>query len=283
MALVELDVLGCPSCGAPFRTTWTSTVTEGLTPGYTLSASAADCWTDGVAVQHAWDGKALIPSRSPCQSVHRCRACQRYFWIRLAPVLRNSSPDPVNAAMPMGVENHRQGPVLDSPLSAASLYEAIVGGLARDRTEEKNLRLLAWQADNDSFRYQGYRPYLPSSTAFSWWGILVLPIFAIIFLWHTMKAAVRWVVLRRRRKRLLGHHKSGAHEFVRNIHALEPLLDSNIPDERLLLAELARQQGRFDRALDLLRFTFPAEQRQAADFMQQLALRKDPMLRRLET
>lgn len=278
---LEREVLGCPHCRAPFRTRGTGSIPFDLTPGYTSIAGAGECWTDGVAMPRAGDGSEPVPAPRPGHVVGRCPICQRYLWIRGALLLRTASPEPANAAMTSGTEPPSEGPLLEPSLSAASLHEAIRAGLAGDRGEECTLRVLAWQADNDPLRCEPYWPHLPSSTAFPWWGVFLYPLLAAIFLWLLAKYALERRVLHRRWQRRLGGKTAGAADFVQNVQALAALLDSNLAHERLLLAEIARQQSQFDRALELLRPPFPAELRRAADRIQQLALQQDPMLRTL--
>lgn len=279
LAPPEQAVLACPSCGAALPARWRSSARAEPTPGYTRTTGPGDCFTDGVAVDYFWDGQKQVSARLPESDVKRCPACQRYFWLRSAQVLQKPLPDAVEA--PATVAPLGQGPACDTPLPAASLFDAIAGGLARDRSEETTLRLLAWQADNDTLRDEPHWPMLPSRSAFPWWAMLLLPLLAALYLGHIGSYALQRLALHQRREQRRAHLASASHPLVRNLQALEALLDSSLPHERLQLAEIARQRGHFERALELLSFAFPTELRRAASCIQELARRKDPTLRRI--
>ena len=65
------------------------------------------------------------------------------------------------------------------------------------------------------------------------------------------------------------------------MHALADLLQEKKHDERLLKAEIMRELGLFDQALALLARPFRPGLRSAADFIIELAKKKDPWVREL--
>ena len=66
-----------------------------------------------------------------------------------------------------------------------------------------------------------------------------------------------------------------------NLERLAGMFDSGQPDERLFLAEIERERGRFETALDLLRADFPAQFSAAADRIRELAQARDALVRRI--
>jgi len=66
-----------------------------------------------------------------------------------------------------------------------------------------------------------------------------------------------------------------------NLERLFGLLDEQDPSEQLMKAELARELGRFDEAMQLLDCDFPGEYAQAADFIRRLAREKDAAVREI--
>jgi len=68
-------------------------------------------------------------------------------------------------------------------------------------------------------------------------------------------------------------------EATMNLERLLDLLDVTDPEERLMKAEVLRELGRFDGALELFDFDFPKDYAAAAAFIRNLAENKDPLVR----
>ena len=66
-----------------------------------------------------------------------------------------------------------------------------------------------------------------------------------------------------------------------NIERLTELLDINNPDERLLKAEVIRELGLFDDAVELLKFDFPDGYKRMVEFIRFIALHHDCVVREI--
>ncbi len=66
-----------------------------------------------------------------------------------------------------------------------------------------------------------------------------------------------------------------------NLERLFKLLRTKDITERLLKAEVARELGRFDEALEILRSEFPSQYQRVVTLMQELSQAKDPMVREI--
>lgn len=113
-------VLKCPGCSEPFML---RTLTSGNTFG---------------AVFYS-DGKRVAPMLPASPSFHICRRCQRPFWIEDAPE--------EGEAEELGFS----GEYARVP-TAEEYRVALASGLAREREEERALRMGWWWALNDAER-----------------------------------------------------------------------------------------------------------------------------------
>ena len=66
-----------------------------------------------------------------------------------------------------------------------------------------------------------------------------------------------------------------------NLNRLVALLDPHDPNQRLLVAEVRRELGAFDRCLELLQFDFPPEYHKAAALIRKLAEERNAKVQRL--
>lgn len=223
--------------------------------------------------------------------VARCMGCKRYFFIRDACA---------HAAVTESGQTAHTGPGVHArELSESALYEAIQEGLARDGTEELKLRLLAWRAGNHPLRSnQGAadrscamllaKVGTAMGTISFLFYILHLPRLAVPFLCATPLALLGALITihgavqaRRANAHALAARAQQDSPFWQNLYALETLLTPDSPANRLLKAEVARQCGRFDAALVLLRDEVPDDFRPAADLIWQLSQQGDRLPRRL--
>jgi hypothetical protein len=70
-------------------------------------------------------------------------------------------------------------------------------------------------------------------------------------------------------------------EAIMNLERLLNLLDITDPDERLMKAEILRELGRFDEAIQLLEFDFPSKYTSIVTLIRDLARRKDSLVREI--
>lgn len=122
-------IIACPHCQAPARRL-------SLVSGNTLGARV---WTDG---------RMLAPMLPDHPSITRCRTCQGFFRVEEAEKLEDLEPFATDA----GPDAPWLETPLVQPLRARDLIEAATGGLPCDHDQERELRLLAWWADNDQRR-----------------------------------------------------------------------------------------------------------------------------------
>jgi hypothetical protein len=122
------ELIGCPTCGGPLkRKTWLSGNTFG-----------AKLYTDGRQVA------PMMPWHPP---VCRCPHCSAFFWLANA-----LEVGVVNADEESAVRSELRDQLALSEPSEADYHEAIRTGLAKDREQERQLRILAWWRSNDVFR-----------------------------------------------------------------------------------------------------------------------------------
>lgn len=126
----EYQVVACPHCQglAKYMT---------LTSGNTIGARL---WSDG---------KEEAPMLPRPPAVVRCRHCAECYW--LADAEKVGSLDPWND------EERPANPVWDAAQEVEApteeeYYRALRKNLAKDRQQERNLRVLAWWRRNDAFR-----------------------------------------------------------------------------------------------------------------------------------
>ncbi len=270
-------VVACPHCGA-------FAIEVGK-----LSPFGGAGWTDGGPAGAVEPGRAV---RCACGAFYwRCDALPVGFLTRGRPPtlqdlelpmdklarLRLAVEDPALAAASEERRNAVRallGKKVGLPevreLDPGEHAEAIAAGLARSPTEEVALRRLAWQSMNDALRGSpGTDAFMVGILGFlAWIGVAFTVIFELIFggrpsrsLWLGLlyvtaiaiatPVVVRWwrtLMLRRRHRRI-----AAAELFRSNLEALMALLDPGRPEQRLILAEAARELGRFEEAIELAR------------------------------
>ena len=130
MILGPNQIVACPHCGAlaHYRT---------LVSGNTFGAVA---WTDGRQY-------AQMMVEPP--AVVKCHACAKCYWLTDATEIGVVARD-FRAKEPVP-EAWSKAPEVKEP-SADEYLDAIEAGLAKDRAQEKSLRLLAWWRGNDPYR-----------------------------------------------------------------------------------------------------------------------------------
>lgn len=123
-------IVACPRCGGLAK--------HGtLRSGNTFNARV---WTDG---------KRIAPMLPRPPAVVKCSHCAEYYWL--------ADAQAVGTLNPRGGEDGPIDPAWKvarrvDELNAAEYHEAIASGLAKDREEEKYLRMLAWWRVNDAHR-----------------------------------------------------------------------------------------------------------------------------------
>lgn len=123
MILGPDQVIACPIC-------------KGLATHLTIRSGN----TFGMRV---WtDGKQVAPMLLRTPEVVKCRYCNHYFWLSKAKVIEKIDPMSEKLRSVKGI----RGP------DEQGYYEAIRAGLARNRKQEKRLRILTWWRSNDAFR-----------------------------------------------------------------------------------------------------------------------------------
>lgn len=233
----------CPWCKTPFR----------------LAAQAAPRhidvqWTDG-----------YVPGITDKAPVLRCKACERCF-------LRE---DCHSDRLRLGEKVLE----FDTLTLAEELHAAILQPPGWERDQEVRLRLLAWRADNDPLRLKyespppwavlalgalaslgiylfGYWLLLPGGlgrqvgpTMFQFGAELLATILTCLPLMALTLIAEYLGYRRCLRER---ERPDPNQRFSLNLQALYQLLRIEVPKERLLKAEAARQLGRFAEALALV-------------------------------
>ncbi|MBN1210353.1 MAG: hypothetical protein JXB05_36205 [Myxococcaceae bacterium] len=139
------EIIACPHCGALHRR---RTVLSGNTFG-------AEVWTDG------WSWAPMLP-QPPL--ISRCTRCSRFFWVGRAECL--GELESVIAASGLQVQrlsipnDWKAAPHVQPPDEAGWL-EAIAQGLAKERDEERELRIQAWWEGNMPYRRD--TPWVPFS------------------------------------------------------------------------------------------------------------------------
>ena len=130
MKLGPNQIVACPHCGAlaHYRT---------LVSGNTFGAVV---WTDGRQY-------AQMMVEPP--AVVKCHACAKCYWLTDAKEIGVVARD-FRAKEPVP-EAWSKAPEVKEP-SADEYLDAIEAGLAKDRAQEKSLRLLAWWRANDPSR-----------------------------------------------------------------------------------------------------------------------------------
>ena len=195
------------------------------------------------------DGQAVFPMLPPNPTIVQCPGCRRPYWLSLATEFKLGGLGPFEM-----VETHIQGsPVKqhfsDVPkLAEPTEYEYLSGidDLIKAKPNAALMvRLMAWWRGNDRYRLQTLKHALENASP----------------------STPQLAAMRRA-----------------NIDALLNLLpdvDENDPLKPLLRAEIFRQIGKFDRALELLARPYPDEYAGVIKRLSALCRDKDTVLRTL--
>ena len=232
------QVVACPHCGhLALCRTWLSGNSFG-----------ARYWTDGKV-------EAPMLPREP--EITRCRGCGKFFWVSEARFVEEMDPWSGRGARPEWKSvNYIQ------KLTESEYYEAIEAGMASDREREFHLRVLAWWATNDRFRYRadpgnqvnGAEETEPDSMV---------------------------VANLRRLYDLLDPSAPDARLYPHPLSwwawedDLDDLLDPSAPEARLMKAEVARELGDFELARKWLDYQFPANLREVAELIRRLVEKRE--------
>jgi hypothetical protein len=128
------EIIACPTCGGQLkRETWLSGNTFG-----------AKLYTDGRQVA------PMMPWQAP---VCRCPHCSAFFWLTNALEIGTTGDGEES-----DVRSELRDPLALPEPSEADYYDALKSGLAKDRDQERQLRVLAWWRSNDVFRELGSQP-----------------------------------------------------------------------------------------------------------------------------
>jgi hypothetical protein len=227
------QIVACPHCHGLARYT---TLLSGNTFGATV-------WTDG---------KQFAPMLPRPPAVVKCRHCPECYWLKDAEEIGKldcwgSEEEAVDPAW-------RNAKYVEEP-SEEEYYSAIDRGLARDREEERSLRILAWWRRNDAFRRWSVR-------VFAWWR--------------------RNVAFR---KKSVGQDAAPASSSVKsldNLKALAGLLDLSDENDRVMKAELLRELGEFEAATAILDQIGPGDYASVARQLRILCEVGDASVRRLK-
>jgi len=108
------------------------------------------------------------------------------------------------------------------PLGLQEIAEAIMSDVAKDKEDERHLRFTLWWLFNDRIRHRNFFSKLLSKLFF-------LPMES--HLWKNDKEKKLW---------------------CENLDSLFNLMDVSKPEDQLIQAEICREQGEFERALEIL-------------------------------
>lgn len=161
------------------------------------------------------DGKVTGPMLEPVRALYVCRNCDCVQWLFEANTVRIYELWSA-PEQPDADEVWYSAPMMREP-EEHHYYEALQGEMARAKVLERLLRMCAWRRHNDAFRQ------------------------------HDVAASVRSVHLRE------VPEATGA--CLDNMERLAELLSEEGDFERIMCAEVLRELGRFDFALDVLSMT----------------------------
>jgi hypothetical protein len=199
-----------------------------------------------------------------------CIHCEVVFWLTDAHEV--GEVDPIRPANDTPT-TWCNAPYLKEP-DAEGCFAALERGLARDRGEEKEVRILAWHQSNDEILESARRTISPlagASIAISAFSLLFwldsalaqwtdhqslnsVGIAVVITTFGLMVGVLAWLIPPR--GQLFLEEKQDRTSFVRqrteNMQALLPLLSPTSAYDDLMKAELLRELGRFDDSLKVL-------------------------------
>jgi hypothetical protein len=153
------------------------------------------------------DGRRIAPMLPSPPAVVICAKCSKCSW------LSEAEEVPMEGDGPRAERRRKSVPRVQEP-TVEQYLTAIVAGLARDRDEERALRVLAWWRGNDPARHV--------------FGFFHHPGSDLMDVEH-LKDLIR-----------------------ENLQQLAGLLDEDDPGQRIMKAEILRELGRFDEAKTLL-------------------------------
>ena len=193
------------------------------------------------------DGKAVFPMLKQVPEVMQCPGCKRPYWLSLATEMgefdRWGTADVDQHGMPIN-PHFRDVPLLAEPNE--SEYLSGIDDLIRAKpADELTVRLLAWWSGNDRYRIDESEsesaPAQPPADS-------------------AQLAAMR-------------------RANIDGLLKLLPEVDAEDPSRPLMRAEVFRQIGEFDRALELLARPYPEEFGNALKRLRALCNDKDTVLR----
>jgi hypothetical protein len=192
------------------------------------------------------DGKAVFPMMMHVPDVVQCPGCRQPYWLSLATELgeidRWRSAETGPDGLPIN-PHFRDAPVLAEPTE--SEYLSGLDDLIRAKpTEELTVRLLAWWSGNDRYRLDESESVAEPAPADS-----------------PQLAAMR-------------------RANIDGLLKILPETDADDPSKPLMRAEVFRQIGEFDRALELLARPYPEDFAEALKRLSALCKDKDTALRR---
>jgi hypothetical protein len=211
------------------------------------------------------DGKQIAPMLLRLPDVVKCRHCNHYFWLSKAKVIEK--------IVPMS-EKLQSAKCIREP-DEQGYYETIRAGLARNRKQEKQLRILTWWRSNDAFRDISITalPIQPPTSPEREQNLL-----ALLALMHEPSGyEIKFLEILRCCMR-----------FVRDlmikmgfIQKKEPTQASKEPDI-IMKAEICRELGRWSQAEELLDRVSSAEYMRIAAQIRELCQAKDRCVRELK-
>lgn len=187
------QIIACPNCKELYK----------LPTKISGSTFGARFWTDG---------KVEYPMLPTNPEFTKCNKCQEFFWVADAEVLGElqygeevTEPNKLHWKEAKEVKS----------LTYREYLDAIELSKYKDKDQELNLRIWAWWAYNDQFRYlENIRDY---------------------------------------------NYKLEDRDLILNMDNIIGLLDDKNVDNRIMIAELYRENGYFDDALSILRKDYPYE------------------------
>lgn len=192
----------------------------------------------GVGVVRVWtDGRTDGPVTQIAPRLTRCTGCRGFFWTDEARVIDN---------IPYGASGEKAA-LLDSPRilwpSVDDYREALAKKIfGRDKEKERYIRIHFWWAINDSLTNR------------------LLPSFK--------KSSVDARIGETSRRNYLRFRND-------NFRHLIKLLNPGVPRDRLILAEILRESGRFSESLTLFPYNFGDENMLASEKIRELAVQKN--------
>ena len=195
------------------------------------------------------DGKAVFPMLTQVPDVVQCPGCKRPYWLspatELCEIDRWGTDETDQQGVPIN-PHVRNAPVLAEPTESEYL-DGLEDLIRAKPNEELTVRLLAWWSSNDRYRLEE-RETEP----------ITVP---------TPDDPPQRVAMRRAN--------------MDGLLRILPEADAEDPSKPLMRAEVFRQLGEFDRALELLARPYPQEFSEAINRLSALCKDRDTVLRTL--